>query len=418
MVSIGKQVMIAESPLCCKMYANFPKCTHLGTIITPTSYNMTEAESPICCKMYGNDAICMQMRFMCMSNVYIVALFPPSKQYKGSKNAKYVRMYTDQLHKCMYAVHDGKRSTHSTSNNLFMHVVCPPPPPTTNREATSCKQYLCVHTTWKYRPAGKHTQHSGHTQSSTYSGTASNPAPVHFVRKKIINRYVSFRRMRLLCSYICIKIRLILVRQLRYLCPLLCTILAAILFLRMLVVIEHSSILSACREKYKKMANNFAKKKTETVAACFEYIQGYNKENDVTRAGTIMFYYRSASIHKEVYLSVRISITKMSESGSRSEGGGSGKYIQPSGAYLPTCWNLHSAADLFINIYIHTLTVAKLLSIPCHLSYICTVLCLLVYANENHPISNFLQNPLYAVEPFSMLTICIMLRNCSLRYGE
>jgi hypothetical protein len=198
-----------------------------------------------------------------------------------------------------------------------------------------------------------------------YSGTARNPAPVHVVRKIIINRCVSFQRMRLLSSYICSKIRLILFRQPRHLCYLSYIILVTILSLRKFVVIECFCFLPACREKYKK-------------------IQGFTKEKDVTRTGIEMFYYRPASIHKEVYLSVRILITKMSESGSRSEGGGSG----------------------------------KLLSFSCQLFYTCPVLCLLMYDNENLPLYNFLQIPLYVVEPISMLTTCTMLRNCSLRYGE
>jgi hypothetical protein len=358
--------MIAESPYCCKMYANFPRCTHLGNIITVMLYNMTESESQICCKMYENDAICMQMRLRYMSNVYTVSLFPQSKQYKGPNNAKYVRMYKVQHHRCMYTVHVGRCSTESTPNNLFMHLVCPPPP-STNREATSYNQHLCVHTTWKYRPAGKHTQHSGHSQSSMYSGTARNLAPVHVVRKIIINRCASFRRMRLLSSYICSKIRLILVRQPRHLCYLSCIILVTIMFLRNFVVIEGFCFPPACREKYKK-------------------IQGFIKEKDVKRTGIETFYNRPASIQKEVYLSVRTLVTKMSESesGSRSEGGGSG----------------------------------KLLSFSCQLFYTCPVLCLLAYDNENLPLYNFLQIPLYAVEPISMLTTCTMLCNCSLRYGE
>jgi len=124
---IGKYDMITESPYCCKMYANFPRCTHLGNIITVMLYNMTESESQICCKMYENDAICMQMRLRYMSNVYTVSLFPQSKQYKGPNNAKYVRMYKVQHHRCMYTVHVGRCSTESTPNNLFMHLVCPPP---------------------------------------------------------------------------------------------------------------------------------------------------------------------------------------------------------------------------------------------------------------------------------------------------
>jgi hypothetical protein len=357
-----------------------------------------------CRKMYASSSKSMHMcktPMTCNHN----SMFSPTYGYNiRSKHTGYIRMIVNSVVIYNEDVLTLIRSTQSTPNNLFKIVntaICPPPPLATNREAARSKHYPCVQLTCANRSAGKHVHYNGQYQSSLYRRGDNKLAPyLVFSTKSIIRHKYCGPTWHLYCVatvYMIYYVYFSIVYGApKYIgrIPVCKSILKnPAQYRRLSAVCHYIGIPNKCRKRSK----NSILTPAETL--CTQRINFAVKDPAFEVkflpdfCVPLVYSYELNVSFSAVNLSVRIPFKKMSESGPKSDGGGSGKYKH-------SCRNSYVLAGFGVSEYKYSFHILKKFytSLPskCYCRYIS------------------LNASSYEVMFYSVILIC----NCSFRYGE